>query len=314
MNNSSCARMRLESKNCSSMGSTLNFSMLNYDKSIINVCNNFFYQSLLDTTTTTSKAQLAEQQGVITHTNGKNNLKQHKISTKTSNNNSFHINKLLPELFDDTKLNQNNNNNTGSSSTTDKQPQTVLRNGSPNMFNSRLLPMMLPNKLDVNNLNASNAQSSITKMEKMFEKMTSDSKLPKQPNLQASETEEETNNNNNNYEQQLQRLNYIQNFLLLSKAESEPPLPGSTKKLNISSASSSSSHSSKSKHLEEPKSVDSSSLIFKCKSCDKCYMTSGALKMHIRTHTLPCKCKVCGKSFSRPWLLQGIFLINIKSK
>ena len=27
--------------------------------------------------------------------------------------------------------------------------------------------------------------------------------------------------------------------------------------------------------------------------------------MHIRTHTLPCKCKICGKAFSRPWLLQG---------
>ncbi|EEC16701.1 zinc finger protein, putative [Ixodes scapularis] len=27
--------------------------------------------------------------------------------------------------------------------------------------------------------------------------------------------------------------------------------------------------------------------------------------MHIRTHTLPCKCKLCGKAFSRPWLLQG---------
>ncbi|OWR44290.1 hypothetical protein KGM_214187 [Danaus plexippus plexippus] len=27
--------------------------------------------------------------------------------------------------------------------------------------------------------------------------------------------------------------------------------------------------------------------------------------MHIRTHTLPCKCHLCGKAFSRPWLLQG---------
>ena len=27
--------------------------------------------------------------------------------------------------------------------------------------------------------------------------------------------------------------------------------------------------------------------------------------MHIRTHTLPCKCKICGKAFSRAWLLQG---------
>ncbi|XP_025116082.1 uncharacterized protein LOC112577251 isoform X2 [Pomacea canaliculata] len=44
---------------------------------------------------------------------------------------------------------------------------------------------------------------------------------------------------------------------------------------------------------------------FSCKFCDKTYVSLGALKMHIRTHTLPCKCGVCGKAFSRPWLLQG---------
>lgn len=45
---------------------------------------------------------------------------------------------------------------------------------------------------------------------------------------------------------------------------------------------------------------------FSCKHCDKVYVSLGALKMHIRTHTLPCKCKLCGKAFSRPWLLQGM--------
>lgn len=44
---------------------------------------------------------------------------------------------------------------------------------------------------------------------------------------------------------------------------------------------------------------------FSCKVCPKVYTSMGALKMHIRTHTLPCKCDNCGKSFSRPWLLQG---------
>ncbi|XP_076355028.1 uncharacterized protein LOC143249293 [Tachypleus tridentatus] len=44
---------------------------------------------------------------------------------------------------------------------------------------------------------------------------------------------------------------------------------------------------------------------FSCKHCDKMYVSLGALKMHIRTHTLPCKCTICGKAFSRPWLLQG---------
>ncbi|KAK9872935.1 hypothetical protein WA026_020288 [Henosepilachna vigintioctopunctata] len=44
---------------------------------------------------------------------------------------------------------------------------------------------------------------------------------------------------------------------------------------------------------------------FSCKYCEKIYVSLGALKMHIRTHTLPCKCDICGKAFSRPWLLQG---------
>lgn len=46
--------------------------------------------------------------------------------------------------------------------------------------------------------------------------------------------------------------------------------------------------------------------LFACPHCDcKSYTSLGALKMHIRTHTLPCRCKLCGKAFSRPWLLQG---------
>ncbi|XP_004377813.1 zinc finger protein SNAI3 [Trichechus manatus latirostris] len=44
---------------------------------------------------------------------------------------------------------------------------------------------------------------------------------------------------------------------------------------------------------------------FSCKHCDKEYASLGALKMHLRTHTLPCVCALCGKAFSRPWLLQG---------
>lgn len=45
--------------------------------------------------------------------------------------------------------------------------------------------------------------------------------------------------------------------------------------------------------------------LFSCKYCNKGYTSLGALKMHIRTHTLPCVCKICSKAFSRPWLLQG---------
>ncbi|MBN3311454.1 SNAI1 protein, partial [Atractosteus spatula] len=43
----------------------------------------------------------------------------------------------------------------------------------------------------------------------------------------------------------------------------------------------------------------------RCKHCPKEYSSLGALKMHIRSHTLPCVCTTCGKAFSRPWLLQG---------
>lgn len=44
---------------------------------------------------------------------------------------------------------------------------------------------------------------------------------------------------------------------------------------------------------------------FHCKHCPKEYTSLGALKMHIRSHTLPCVCTTCGKAFSRPWLLRG---------
>jgi len=49
----------------------------------------------------------------------------------------------------------------------------------------------------------------------------------------------------------------------------------------------------------------SPSPLLSCPHCDKVYTSSGALKMHVRTHTLPCRCPTCGKAFSRPWLLQG---------
>ncbi|KAK4472915.1 hypothetical protein MN116_004121 [Schistosoma mekongi] len=44
---------------------------------------------------------------------------------------------------------------------------------------------------------------------------------------------------------------------------------------------------------------------YACKLCSKVYLQASALKMHVRTHTLPCRCTHCGKSFSRKWLLKG---------
>lgn len=45
--------------------------------------------------------------------------------------------------------------------------------------------------------------------------------------------------------------------------------------------------------------------VYPCNHCTKEYSSVGALKMHIRSHTLPCVCSTCGKAFSRPWLLRG---------
>ena len=42
-----------------------------------------------------------------------------------------------------------------------------------------------------------------------------------------------------------------------------------------------------------------------CHICHKLYVSMPALQMHILTHNLNHKCDVCGKGFSRPWLLQG---------
>ena len=42
-----------------------------------------------------------------------------------------------------------------------------------------------------------------------------------------------------------------------------------------------------------------------CPICNKLYVSSPALSMHILTHSLGHKCDMCGKGFSRPWLLQG---------
>eukprot|EP00095_Tigriopus_kingsejongensis_P009435 maker-scaffold1490_size38656-snap-gene-0.9 protein:Tk09435 transcript:maker-scaffold1490_size38656-snap-gene-0.9-mRNA-1 annotation:"zinc finger protein 33a-like" len=43
----------------------------------------------------------------------------------------------------------------------------------------------------------------------------------------------------------------------------------------------------------------------KCPHCDKAYVSMPAFSMHLRTHNQGCRCEFCGKTFSRPWLLQG---------
>ncbi|XP_076449149.1 transcriptional repressor scratch 2-like [Babylonia areolata] len=59
-----------------------------------------------------------------------------------------------------------------------------------------------------------------------------------------------------------------------------------------------------SRHKQTHRSLDSQSAK-KCPHCDKLYVSMPALSMHVLTHDLRHVCHVCGKNFSRPWLLQG---------
>ncbi|XP_012279153.1 transcriptional repressor scratch 2-like [Orussus abietinus] len=59
-----------------------------------------------------------------------------------------------------------------------------------------------------------------------------------------------------------------------------------------------------SRHKQTHRSLDSQSAK-KCIHCGKAYVSMPALAMHVLTHKLAHSCGVCGKLFSRPWLLQG---------
>lgn len=59
-----------------------------------------------------------------------------------------------------------------------------------------------------------------------------------------------------------------------------------------------------SRHKQTHRSLDSQSAK-KCNTCGKAYVSMPALAMHLLTHKLTHSCDVCGKKFSRPWLLQG---------
>ncbi|KYQ55512.1 Transcriptional repressor scratch 2 [Trachymyrmex zeteki] len=59
-----------------------------------------------------------------------------------------------------------------------------------------------------------------------------------------------------------------------------------------------------SRHKQTHRSIDSHSAK-KCIHCGKAYVSMPALAMHVLTHKLTHSCGVCGKMFSRPWLLQG---------
>ncbi|NWW88666.1 SCRT1 protein, partial [Rhynochetos jubatus] len=62
--------------------------------------------------------------------------------------------------------------------------------------------------------------------------------------------------------------------------------------------------SNRSRHKQTHRSLDSK-MAKKCPTCGKVYVSMPAMAMHLLTHDLKHKCDVCGKAFSRPWLLQG---------
>lgn len=59
-----------------------------------------------------------------------------------------------------------------------------------------------------------------------------------------------------------------------------------------------------SRHKQTHRSLDSHAAK-RCNDCGKAYVSMPALAMHVLTHRMGHVCGVCGKQFSRPWLLRG---------
>ncbi|XP_013189088.2 zinc finger protein SNAI2-like [Amyelois transitella] len=59
-----------------------------------------------------------------------------------------------------------------------------------------------------------------------------------------------------------------------------------------------------SRHKQTHRSLDSVAAK-RCGECGKAYVSMPALAMHVLTHRMGHVCGVCGKQFSRPWLLRG---------
>jgi hypothetical protein len=377
--NNSFTRIRLNNKNLTTSAFHQNIEFnypiaTGYDhESLINVCNNYVYQSIIDSKANEeAKLEAGSKKLLACNSNGTASSSSQTANTnKTSN--SFHINKLLPELFNENDVVVPHKPNFNNKAMLESTGSLYLKN--------YLLPLTLAAAASGEDRtsqtstteNNESASTSINKMEKMFDKIihkneTNVGKLTKPKRVSNTEgsgaktldNQVATTNSTLLNTQIQQQLNFFQRIVYYSKenllnkdlnSRSSPPFTfssssasstssssstKSSKHLNSSSSSSSSNKSKKELSLtikesssvgmdvddnemlnDEPITASSSlsnDLIFKCKNCDKCYMTSGALKMHIRTHTLPCKCKVCGKSFSRPWLLQGHYRTHTGEK
>lgn len=88
------------------------------------------------------------------------------------------------------------------------------------------------------------------------------------------------------------------------KLEAEEDSPKSSRYICMDCGKQYATSSNLSRHRQTHRSLDSQSAK-KCMTCGKAYVSMPALAMHVLTHKLAHSCGVCGKQFSRPWLLQG---------
>lgn len=151
--------------------------------------------------------------------------------------------------------------------------------------------------------------------------------IPTPPNSECSSDAENNspNNQQDDARQQKKSTQYTYDALMVadgrsknknSKREKTPPRVEKEEKVKVKEKMKPSRYicsecgkqyatsSNLSRHKQTHRSLDSQSAK-KCITCGKAYVSMPALAMHVLTHKLSHSCGVCGKMFSRPWLLQG---------